>query len=40
MIDKIVAMPREKCGRVIGRIDESAVIALNHMLSVAVGIAD
>ena len=40
MIDKIVAMPREKCGRVIGRIDESAVIALNHMLSVVVGIAD
>jgi mRNA interferase MazF len=40
MIDKIVAMPREKCGRVIGRIDESAVIALNHMLSVVVGVAD
>ncbi|MFZ0207167.1 MAG: type II toxin-antitoxin system PemK/MazF family toxin [Roseiarcus sp.] len=40
MIDKIVAMPREKCGRVIGRIDESAVIPLNHMLSVVVGIAD
>jgi mRNA interferase MazF len=40
MIDKIVAMPREKCGRVIGRIDESVVIALNHMLSVVVGIAD
>jgi hypothetical protein len=40
MIDKIVAMPREKCERVIGRIDESAVIALNHRLSVVVGIAD
>jgi len=40
MVDKIVAMPREKVGRVIGRIDESARIALNHMLSVVVGIAD
>ena len=40
MVDKILALPREKCGRVIGRIDEGAVIALNHMLSVIVGIAD
>jgi mRNA interferase MazF len=40
MVDKIIAMPREKCGRVIGRIDETALIALNHMLSVVVGLAD
>lgn len=40
MVDKIVAMPREKCGKVIGRIDEGELIALNHMLSVIVGIAD
>jgi mRNA interferase MazF len=40
MVDKIIAMPREKCGRVIGRIDENALIALNHMLSVVVGLAD
>ena len=40
MIDKIVAMPREKCGSVIGRIDQGALIALNHMLSVVIGIAD
>jgi mRNA interferase MazF len=40
MVDKILALPCEKCGRVIGRIDESALIALNHMLSVIVGIAD
>jgi mRNA interferase MazF len=40
MIDKIVAIPREKCGRVIGRLDESERIALNHMLAVVVGIAD
>ena len=40
MADKIVAMPREKCGAVIGRIDDSALIALNRMLSVVIGIAD
>jgi mRNA interferase MazF len=40
MIDKIVAIPREKCGRVIGRLDESERIVLNHMLAVVVGIAD
>ena len=40
MVDKIVAMPREKCSEAIGRIDETALIALNHMLSVVIGIAD
>jgi mRNA interferase MazF len=40
MVDKIIAMPREKCGPIIGRIDEPALIALNHMLSVMIGIAD
>ena len=40
MVDKILALPRDKCGRVIGRINESELIALNHMLSVIVGIAD
>jgi len=40
MVDKIVAMPREKCGAVIGRLDESGLIALNHMLSVVIGLAD
>ena len=40
MIDKIVAIPREKCGKVIGRLNESERIALNHMIAVAVGIAD
>ena len=40
MVDKILALPREKCGRAIGRIDESSRITLNHMLSVIVGIAD
>ena len=40
MVDKIVAMPRDKCGRVIGRINDSECVALNHMLSVVIGIAD
>lgn len=40
MVDKITAMSREKCGRTIGRLDEAGLIALNHMLSVMVGIAD
>ncbi|MBV8795834.1 MAG: type II toxin-antitoxin system PemK/MazF family toxin [Hyphomicrobiales bacterium] len=40
MIDKIVAIPREKCGKVVGRLNESERIALDHMLAVVVGIAD
>jgi mRNA interferase MazF len=40
MIDKIVAIPREKCCGVIGRLSESERIALNHLLAVVVGIAD
>jgi mRNA interferase MazF len=40
MVDKVTAMPREKCGRVIGRINETELIALNHMLTVVIGIAD
>lgn len=40
MIDKIVAVPRAKCGRTIGRIDEKAAITLNHMLAVVIGLAD
>lgn len=40
MVDKIVAMPREKCGAVIGKIDQSEMIALNHLLSVVIGLAD
>jgi mRNA interferase MazF len=40
MIDKIVAIPRKKSGKVIGRLSESERIALNHMLAVVFGIAD
>lgn len=40
MIDKIIAIPREKCGAVIGSLDEGTSIALNHLLAVVIGIAD
>ena len=40
MVDKIMAYPREKCGPVIGFVDQATLIALNNMLAVMVGIAD
>lgn len=40
MVDKIMAVCRDKCGAIIGRLDEAAMLALNRMLSLAVGIAD
>ncbi len=40
MVEKILAIPREKCGPRIGRLVESKLIALNHMLAVVIGIAD
>lgn len=40
MIDKILALPRHKCGAVIGALDQSNLLALNTMLSVVIGLAD
>jgi mRNA interferase MazF len=40
MVEKILAVPRDKCGHRIGRLDEPTLIALNHMLSVVIGLAD
>jgi mRNA interferase MazF len=40
MVDKIIAYPREKCGTLIGSVDQATLLALNHMLAVMVGIAD
>ncbi len=40
MVEKILAVPREKCGQKMGRLDAATLIALNHMLSVVIGIAD
>lgn len=39
MVDKIMAVRRDKCGAIIGRLDEAAMLALNRMLSLVVGIA-
>ena len=40
MIDKILALPRHKCGAVIGALDQANLVALNAMLSVIIGLAD
>jgi mRNA interferase MazF len=40
MLDKVLALPREKCGPVIGRLDEAGVAALNRGLTVVLGLAD
>ncbi len=40
MVDKIMAIRREKCSLPIGRLDETEVIVLNRMLALVVGIAD
>ena len=40
MVDKIVALPREKCGMVIGQIEGAHMIALDRLLAVVNGIAD
>jgi mRNA interferase MazF len=40
MVDKIAAIPRAKCSAPIGALDRSAMVALNHMLAVMIGIAD
>ena len=40
MVDKIMAVRRDKCGALIGRLDKAAMLALNRMLSLVVGIAD
>ena len=40
MVDKIIAYPREKCGSIIGSVDQATLLGLNHLLAVMVGIAD
>lgn len=40
MIDKITALPRTKCGPPIGRLPDPALIELNRLLSVMLGLAD
>jgi mRNA interferase MazF len=40
MVDKILALPRAKCGRVVGRIDAGTTTSLNHLLTLVIGLAD
>ncbi len=40
MVDKIMAVRRDRCGPVIGRIDSSTMLALNRLLALATGLAD
>ena len=40
MVDKIMAVRRDRCGPPIGRIDDAARLALNRMLAVVVNVAD
>ena len=40
MVDKIMAVRRDKCGPAIGRLDEAATLALNRLLALVIGLAD
>ena len=40
MVDKIMAVRRNRCGPSIGRIDDPAWLALNRLLAVVVNVAD
>jgi mRNA interferase MazF len=40
MIDKVLAYRRNKCGKVIGRLNDSELLTLNQLLSVIFGLAD
>lgn len=40
MIDKIMAVPREKCSAAIGKLDKSNLGSMNSMLSIMIGLAD
>jgi mRNA interferase MazF len=40
MVEKIVAVRREKCGPPIGRLDAEALISLGRMLALMVGVGD
>ena len=40
MIEKIMAVRREKCGAAIGQLDAATLVALNRMLALIIGVAD
>ena len=39
MADKVMAVRRDKCGQVIGRLDEETIAVLTRMLGLIMGIA-
>lgn len=40
MVDKLIALPRSRCGAVIGHLERDAMITLNRMLTLVLGIID
>ena len=40
MVDKVVALPRTKCGPVVGHLEPATMTAFGQMLSVVMGVAD
>lgn len=40
MVDKIIATRRDKCGKVIGRLDEATMMALGPLLTFVMGMGD
>ena len=40
MVDKVVAVCRDKLGARIGRLDDESVLVLNRMLALVLGLAD
>jgi mRNA interferase MazF len=37
MVDKILTVPRDKVGKVIGRLDDNVMVELNRLLAVFLG---
>ena len=40
MVDKIIALPRAKCGTLVGRLERDTLVSLNRMLAIVLGLAD
>lgn len=40
MVDKIMAVRRDRCGEPIGRVEPAALLALNRLLALVIGLAD
>ncbi|MGH7079936.1 MAG: type II toxin-antitoxin system PemK/MazF family toxin [Acetobacteraceae bacterium] len=40
MVDKIMAVRRDRCGAPIGRIDEAVLLAVSRLFAFVIGIAD